>query len=245
MKTNIGDIISQTRQNKKMTQEEFASRLGVTPQAVSRWERGTGLPDISLVEGICNVLGINANSLLGIGECEKVVENRDSAMEREIKNNMFAEPLVLEFGSDLIPCIAKGLETNYVNQCRLALVKETGMLLPLLRLRDNVTLKANEVRITSYDKVLYEAILPAIDENTYQNIINQVLDICKEHYASILNKQIVKQMVDNLKEQYPGIVEGVVPEKVSYLQLQKKLQEVIREKGNIRDMIHILEVLEG
>lgn len=55
----------------------------------------------------------------------------------------------------------------------------------------------------------------------------------------------MKQMVDNLKEHYPGIVEGVVPEKVSYLQLQKKLQEVLREKGNIRDMIHILEVLEG
>ena len=37
---HIGDIISKMRQNKNMTQEEFASRLGVTPQAVSRWERG-------------------------------------------------------------------------------------------------------------------------------------------------------------------------------------------------------------
>ena len=40
MKENIGELICQYRQNRKMTQEEFASRLGVTPQAVSKWERG-------------------------------------------------------------------------------------------------------------------------------------------------------------------------------------------------------------
>ncbi len=40
MENTIGTIISQSRQNKGMTQEEFAARLGVTPQAVSKWERG-------------------------------------------------------------------------------------------------------------------------------------------------------------------------------------------------------------
>lgn len=48
----IGAVISQSRQNRGMTQEEFASRLGVTPQAASKWERGVGMPDISLIEGI-------------------------------------------------------------------------------------------------------------------------------------------------------------------------------------------------
>lgn len=40
MVQQIGENISRFRQNQNMTQEEFASRLGVTPQAVSKWERG-------------------------------------------------------------------------------------------------------------------------------------------------------------------------------------------------------------
>ncbi len=40
MVSGIGERICQYRQLRKMTQEEFASRLGVTPQAVSKWERG-------------------------------------------------------------------------------------------------------------------------------------------------------------------------------------------------------------
>lgn len=72
MKENIGELICQYRQNRKMTQEEFAFRLGVTPQAISKWERGNGLPDISLVKGICQILDISANALLGIANSEVV-----------------------------------------------------------------------------------------------------------------------------------------------------------------------------
>ena len=52
MVQQIGENISRFRQNQNMTQEEIASRLGVTPQAVSKRERGTSLPDIALLSGI-------------------------------------------------------------------------------------------------------------------------------------------------------------------------------------------------
>ena len=104
MNKNIGENMCQYRKYKRMTQEEFASRLGVTPQAVSKWERGTGLPDVSLIEGICRTLDISANTLLGI-EDNKIIENDNVTMKLEITNNMFAEPLVLEFGEDMIPCV--------------------------------------------------------------------------------------------------------------------------------------------
>ena len=83
------------RKKAKMTQDEFASRLGVTPQAVSKWERGNGLPDVSLIEGICSVLEISADTLLGISE--KVVESGNPMEDAEIKTNLIAEPLVIEF----------------------------------------------------------------------------------------------------------------------------------------------------
>ena len=239
----IGDMISKTRQNRNMTQEEFASRLGVTPQAVSRWERGNSLPDISLIKGICDILSVSANVLLGIDNENKVVENNDTGMEREIRSNMFAEPLVLEFGSKLIPAVSEGLKTDYLNQCRKELVKETGILIPVLRLRDNVSLAEDEAQILSYDKVLWTGRLLQ-QENVYRTMIQKVKEVCKENYGQIINKQYVKLLLDCLKQDYPGIVEGLVPEKISYLQVQRRLQEELKDTGNIRNLIQILEEME-
>lgn len=241
---HIGDIISRMRQNKNMTQEEFASRLGVTPQAVSRWERGNSLPDISLVKGICEILSISANTLLGIEHENKVVENNDVSMEKEIRCNLFAEPLVLEFGIGLIPYVAEGLQTDYLNQCRKELVKEAGILIPVLRVRDNLLLEEYEACIMSYDKILWKEKVDVEDENVYQTLIQQVKRICKEKFSLMINKQSVKLLIDCLRKDYPGVVDGLVPEKISYLQVKQKLQEVLKEKGNIRDLIHILEEME-
>lgn len=218
----VGDMISKTRQNRNMTQEEFASRLGVTPQAVSRWERGNSLPDISLIKGICDILSISANTLLGIENENRVVENNDSSTEQEIRSNLFAEPLVLEFGGGLIPVVAEGLKMDYLNQCRKELVKETGILIPVLRLRDNLLLADDEAQILSYDKVLWSGKLQA-EENVYRTMIQKVKEVCRENYGQIINKQCVKLLMDCLKADYPGVVEGLVPEKISYLQVQRRL----------------------
>ena len=239
----IGDMISKTRQNRNMTQEEFASRLGVTPQAVSRWERGNSLPDISLIKGICDILSISANTLLGIENENRVVENNDSSTEQEIRSNLFAEALVLEFGGGLIPVVAEGLKTDYLNQCRKELVKETGILIPVLRLRDNLLLADEEAQILSYDKVLWTGKVQT-EENVYQSMIQKVKEVCRENYGQIINKQCVKLLMDCLKADYPGVVEGLVPEKISYLQVQRRLQEELKNTGNIRNLIQMLEELE-
>lgn len=61
---------------------------------------------------------------------------------------------------------------------------------------------------------------------------------------SIINKNIVKMMVDNLSELFPGITEDIVPAKISYLQIERKLQSYIKQGKSIRDFIHILEEME-
>ena len=65
MANNLGSNIRNYRKNKGFTQEELAGMLGVTPQAVSRWESEAGLPDVSMIVPIAQTLGITTDALLG------------------------------------------------------------------------------------------------------------------------------------------------------------------------------------
>ena len=60
----IGKFIAECRQEKKITQEELANKIGVTDKAISKWENGRCLPDISLFKLLCNSLDITVNELL-------------------------------------------------------------------------------------------------------------------------------------------------------------------------------------
>lgn len=60
-----GNLISKTRKEKGLTQKDLASRLHVTDKAVSKWERGLSLPDISLLIPISELLDISIYELLG------------------------------------------------------------------------------------------------------------------------------------------------------------------------------------
>lgn len=242
---SIGDIIAINRQNKQMTQEEFASRLGVTPQAVSKWERGQGLPDVTLLEGICTVLSIDANILLGLSYPKNVVENNDLSMQLEIQHNMIAEPLLIEFGIGLVQAFIEGLKTNFVNEQRKKLVAETGMLMPVLRIKDNTHLLDDEYQIKSYDKVLKKDKINALENDIFQDLIMTLIKECKRNYADIINKQIVKSMMDNIKLMYPGEIDGIIPEKIDYLVLLDIMKEIIKRNGNIRNQIKIVEIVEN
>lgn len=240
----IGERIAIGRQNKQMTQEELASRLGVTPQAVSKWERGQGFPDITLLEGICTILSIDANILLGLNIPKNVVENNDLSMQLEILRNMIAEPLLIEIGMDFVEAFAEGLKTNFVNEQRKKLVSETGILMPILRIKDNADLDDNEYQIRSYDKVLKREQINTTENNVFQDLILIVVKECEKNYSNILNKQLVKLMMDNLKSMYPGEIDGIIPEKINYLVLLDIMKDVIKRKGNIRNLIKIVEIVE-
>ena len=60
----VGALIKALRRERGMTQKELAEQLHVTEQAVSRWERGVGRPDVGLLAQICKMFGVSMASLL-------------------------------------------------------------------------------------------------------------------------------------------------------------------------------------
>lgn len=61
----MGKRISDLRKSKGMTQEQLAQRVGVTAQAVSKWENDLSCPDISILPDLAEALGITTDELLG------------------------------------------------------------------------------------------------------------------------------------------------------------------------------------
>ncbi len=64
-KTTLGQKIGSLRREKEWTQEELAEKLGVSAQAVSKWENDVSCPDIMLLPEISKLYGVTVDALLG------------------------------------------------------------------------------------------------------------------------------------------------------------------------------------
>lgn len=64
MKKNINEKICEFRKARGLTQEQLGLQLGISGQAVSKWEKGESLPDILLLPELCDILGMSVDALL-------------------------------------------------------------------------------------------------------------------------------------------------------------------------------------
>ena len=80
---NLGNNISEKRKAKGMTQEELAANLGVSPQAVSKWENNLSCPDISLLPAIAKIFGMSVDELLGAASATENVGEKKTFSEPE------------------------------------------------------------------------------------------------------------------------------------------------------------------
>lgn len=76
----IGKFIAETRRLQKITQKQLANALSISDKTVSKWERGKGLPEVSLMLPLCNTLNITVNDLLS-GEKVSEVNYQKKAEE--------------------------------------------------------------------------------------------------------------------------------------------------------------------
>ncbi|MGN1346156.1 MAG: helix-turn-helix domain-containing protein, partial [Eubacteriales bacterium] len=71
MAATIAEKICTLRKAKNLTQEALGATLGITGQAVSKWEKGDSMPDILILPELCPTLDVSAEYLLGMTEEEK------------------------------------------------------------------------------------------------------------------------------------------------------------------------------
>ena len=108
MNETIGMIIRRLRKEKNFTQEELAEQLGVTAQAVSKWENGTGMPDISQIVPLATVFGVSTDVLFGRAGIrdQEEIEKRLAVIFRysdAVEGNEAAEGLkILDMYRDLL-----------------------------------------------------------------------------------------------------------------------------------------------
>ena len=79
----IGRFIAQERKQKNYTQRQLADRLGISDKTISKWERGNGFPEVSLLLPLCKELDISVNELL-TGERVSDTEYRKKAEENMV-----------------------------------------------------------------------------------------------------------------------------------------------------------------
>ena len=69
----IGKFIAQMRKEKNLTQEELGNKLGITKNAISKWERGLSLMDLALLKPLSEILEVSINEIL---QGEKIENNK-------------------------------------------------------------------------------------------------------------------------------------------------------------------------
>ena len=116
----MGNKIAKKRKDLGMTQNEFAEKLNVTRQTVSRWEAGSVLPDIDKISDIASILDVSCDYLLK----DEVKEEKDSRSDgilsrllkdsagRKIKLNFYEDEADIDFYDKV--CVIDEFEGNWM-----------------------------------------------------------------------------------------------------------------------------------
>ncbi len=226
---------------------------------------------------------------------EKAKADRTASMEKEPEDMgryIHIEPVEIEIGYGLISLAESGEGggdlLGRVTAVRKQNASEMGLLIPPVRIRDNLQLNADEyiIKIRGNEigrgEVLYNHLLvmnpgsseidiegkPAIEpafglpakwiDKKYKEkaemleytivdpttvIVTHLSEVIKANSHELLGRQEVKKLLDMMKENYSAVVEELIPDLLTLGDVQKVLQNLLRERVPIKDMLTILETL--
>ena len=216
----------------------------------------------------------------------------DEIRQPENVNSLLqVDPIELEFGYGIIPLadVNQGGDLlDRVVMIRRQVALELGMVVPTIRMRDNIQLNPNQYIIkikgiqVSEGEILFDHYmamnpgfveeeiagiptfepsfhLPAIWITEGQReraeslgytvvdppsiIATHLTEVIRQHVAELLSRQDVQNLINNLKETNPALVEELIPKMLGIGEVQKVLQNLLREGISIRDLLTIFETL--
>ncbi len=207
------------------------------------------------------------------------------------KQLLNVEPLLLELGAGLVPLADTsdgGDLADRVAETRRDIARVLGIMLPTVRIRDNLQLpdgqynfRIRDQLVASYDMIpkhvlaidsgqVYEPVegmettepafgtpalwVPLSRKDRAQRagyvvvdpasvLITHVTEVIKSHAYELLTRTEVQALLDNIKHHNKAVVEELVPALLTLGDVQKVLQNLLREKVSVRDLGTILEAL--
>lgn len=112
-KETFGQRLSRLRKQSELTQSDIADRLGVTPQAVSKWENDQASPDIDILIRLSDIFSISVDELLGKQRPVAVVAEKKS--EKELEKLVFRIEVKSEDGDTVNVNLPLALVKVFVN----------------------------------------------------------------------------------------------------------------------------------
>lgn len=155
MLTEFAERFTRLRQDRGYTQQKIAKKLGVTPQAVSKWENGTSLPDVETVRSIAQLMDCSTDYLLNHQPSPLSQQNLESVQRQtEIENAIQQPILILQVGMGLVNMLIEEGKNNYalIHNMRKRLGCQMGIIIPVIQLRDNIMLREREYNILLYNR---------------------------------------------------------------------------------------------
>jgi len=201
----IGRRISTLRKERDMTQLELADKIGVSYQAVSSWERGLTMPDISKLPDISQVLATPIDVLLGNGKHAEMVTNILNNRTEVYEEN----PIEMDVLLELAPIVKPGQMNELAGSVKSWSIKELSKLAPFV---DSETLYKMAIKCESDNDIKgLSHIAPFLEREHMDELAMKVgceADGIKSlsHIAPFVSKTVLGELAKN------AVNEGTIKE---------------------------------
>ena len=186
----VGQLIKKLRKDNHLTQAELAEKLGVTYQAVSKWENGKNVPDIATLKEISNMFNINIDDIIN-GEEKEIKKSKNKYL---IVNIILLLIFTLILSIHIINSNHKSkIEINDIS----ATCDKFNVTGSLVHSNDKSYIRISNIEFCSDENIIYKEIECILYEKN-DNIINKITSCHKGYNVTLKDHlSIVKLSADD------------------------------------------------